>query len=116
MLVWSANTPNSADPTPPIPKAKPKNKPETIPTFPGNNSCAYTSIAEKALAMITPIKTDSTLVQKRLACGNKRVKGAAPNIENQITYLRPNLSPKGPPNNVPAATENRKINRYNCEL
>ena len=65
MLVWSAKTPNTAEPIPPIPKAKPKNKPETIPTFPGINSCAYTSIAEKAEDRIKPIKTDRILVQNK---------------------------------------------------
>ena len=40
MLVWSAKIPNTAEPRPPMPKANPKNNPETIPTLPGINSCA----------------------------------------------------------------------------
>ena len=40
ILVLSANFPNKADPNAPIPKANPKKSPETIPTLPGNNSCA----------------------------------------------------------------------------
>ena len=112
MLVLSARAPKTAEPNPPIPKAKPKNKPETIPTLPGNNSCAYTSMAENAEAMITPIKTVSRQVKKRLAWGSKSVNGAAPKIENHITYFLPKRSPKGPPSIVPAATANRNINRY----
>ena len=40
MLVLSARFPNKAEPIPPIPKAKPKNNPETRPILPGINSCA----------------------------------------------------------------------------
>ena len=40
ILVESASFPNSADPIPPMPKAKPKNKPATKPTLPGISSCA----------------------------------------------------------------------------
>lgn len=111
MLVESANLPNNAEPIPPIPKAKPKNKPATKPTFPGINSCAYTNIAEKAEAKIIPIGTIKTPVQNRLACGNNSANGAVPNIEAQITYLRPILSPTGPPISVPAATEKRNTNK-----
>lgn len=67
MLVWSAKTPRTAEPIPPIPKAKPKNNPETIPTFPGNNSWAYTSIAEKAEESMKPMTTERILVQNKLA-------------------------------------------------
>ena len=67
MLVLSARFPNKADPIPPIPKAKPKNKPETSPIFPGINSCAYTKIAENADDNIKPIGTTRMIVQKRLA-------------------------------------------------
>src|SRR5450755_3473119 len=111
MLVRSASAPNKAEPKPPIPNAKPKNKPDIIPILPGTSSCAYTSMAEKAEASITPIKTDSTLVQNKFTYGNNKVKGATPKIENHITYLRPNLSPKGPPIIVPAATAARNIKR-----
>ena len=116
MLVLSANAPRTAEPNPPIPKAKPKNNPETRPILPGNNSCAYTSIAEKAEAIIVPIKMVRTEVKKRLAYGNKSVNGAAPKIENQITYFLPKRSPKGPPRIVPAATANKKMNRCICDV
>src|SRR5687768_2006768 len=54
-LVWSASTPSNAEPTPPIPNAKPKNSPDIVPIFPGISSWAYTRIAEKAEARIKPI-------------------------------------------------------------
>src|SRR5712671_1524159 len=40
MLVASANSPRTAAPSPAIPKANPKHRPEIIPTLPGTNSCA----------------------------------------------------------------------------
>src|SRR5688572_14728152 len=39
-LVMSASSPSTAAPTPPMPKARPKNNPATIPTLPGISSCA----------------------------------------------------------------------------
>ncbi len=65
MLVLSANAPSNAEPMPPIPKAKPKNKPAIKPTLPGINSCAYTNMAENAEAKINPIKTVSTDTQNK---------------------------------------------------
>ena len=38
---------------------------------------------------MTPIGTERTPTQKRLACGSINAKGAAPSIEIQITTLRP---------------------------
>ncbi len=112
MLVLSAKLPISAEPNPPMPKAKPKNKPATKPTFPGISSWAYTKIAENAEAKIIPIGTIKTPVQNKLAWGSSNANGAAPRIDTQITYLRPILSPIGPPSKVPAATENKKMKRY----
>ena len=60
-------------------------------------------MAGKADEIIIPITTDKIPVQNKSAKGNSKVNGAAPKTENQITYLRPNLSPKGPPSNVPTA-------------
>ena len=111
MLVLSASAPRTAEPKPPIPNANPKNNPETIPTFPGNNSCAYTRIAEKAEAIINPINILSRQVKNSETCGSNNVNGAAPNMENQITYFLPNLSPNGPPSIVPTATAAKKANR-----
>ena len=65
MLMRSASLPRNADPIPPIPNAKPKNKPETMPILPGISSCAYTRIAEKADARINPMITLRTLVQNK---------------------------------------------------
>ena len=72
-------------------------------------------MAAKAEEMTSPITTDSTAVQNRLACGSIRAKGAAPRIEIQITSLRPMRSPIGPPTKVPTATAPRNRNRYSCE-
>lgn len=65
MLVWSASIPKTAEPMPPIPKANPKNNPDTIPTFPGISSWAYTNIAENAEERMKPIKTESIPVQNK---------------------------------------------------
>lgn len=65
MLVLSAKFPNKAEPSPPIPNAKPKNNPATKPTLPGMSSCAYTRIAENAEEIIIPIGTIKTPVQKK---------------------------------------------------
>ncbi len=73
-------------------------------------------MAEKAEASIKPMKTVSTDTQNKETKGKSKVKGAAPKIENQIMYFLPNLSPSGPPNNVPAATANKNIKRYTWEL
>ncbi|MNR59486.1 hypothetical protein D3C85_1807490 [compost metagenome] len=69
-------------------------------------------MAEKAEEIINPIKTDKIPTQNKDTCGNKRVKGATPKIEIQITYFLPNLSPKGPPIKVPVATAPKKANKY----
>ena len=116
MLVLSANAPKTAEPRPPIPNANPKNNPETRPTFPGNNSCAYTNMAEKAEAIIKPINMLSTQVKNNETCGSNNVNGAAPSIENQITYFLPKRSPRGPPSMVPTATANKNAKRYNCDI
>lgn len=46
--IWSASAPSAAAPSAPIPKAKPKTNPATMPTFCGSTSCAKTTIAENA--------------------------------------------------------------------
>ena len=53
------------------------------------------------------------MVHAKVACGISKLKGAAPKIEAQITYLRPTRSPIGPPSNVQIAVATRKINKYN---
>src|SRR6185437_13156606 len=115
MPVLSAIQPSTAAPIPPMPNANPKNNPEIIPTFPGTSSCAYTRIAEKADARITPMTTLSTAVQKRFAYGSTSVNGSTPRMEHQITYLRPTLSPTGPPMMVPAATAPSRMKRWICD-
>ncbi len=60
-------------------------------------------MAGNAEEIIIPITTDKIPVQNKSTKGNNKVNGAAPSTENQITYLRPNLSPKGPPIKVPTA-------------
>lgn len=37
-------------------------------------------------------------------------------MEAQMTYLRPTLSPTGPPTNVPMAVATRKTNKKSVEL
>ena len=114
MLVRSASAPRTAAPNPAIPKAKPKNRPAIIPTLPGTSSCAYTRIAENADARIRPITTLSTPVHSRFAYGSASVNGSTPRMDAQMTYLRPILSPTGPPMMVPAATAPRNAKRKSC--
>ena len=61
-----------------------------------------------------PMSTDSTPVQNSVAYGSTSANGSAPRIENQITGLRPNRSPIGPPAKVPATSAARKTNRWTC--
>ena len=56
------------------------------------------------------------MVHVRLTNGMAMAKGAAPTIENHITYFLPNLSPNIPPATVPMAKAARKTKRYNCEV
>ena len=63
----SATFPKIAAAIPAIPNAKPKKNPDTNPTFPGSNSCAYIRIAVKADDKIKPIKNVRTHVQSRSA-------------------------------------------------
>src|SRR5262249_47065652 len=67
MLVWSARMPSAAAPIPLMPKAKPKNSPETMPIRDGSSAWPITTIAEKADEMTMPITEVSTMVQKRFA-------------------------------------------------
>ena len=64
-----------------------------------------------ARAILGPMITVIGPVQNRSTCGNSRVNGRVPRIENQMTYLRPKRSPSGPPATVPTATAARKANR-----
>ena len=59
MLVRSASFPSTAEPSPPMPNANPKNRPEMSPTLPGRSSCAYTRIAGNAEDRTTPMQIDS---------------------------------------------------------
>ncbi|MNV86573.1 hypothetical protein D3C71_1806180 [compost metagenome] len=114
MLVRSASTPSTAAPRPPMPKAKPKNRPDTMPILPGINSCAYTRMAENADESTRPMMMVSITVQNRSACGRISAKGATPRIDAQITGLRPMRSPTGPPARVPTADANRNTNSSSC--
>src|SRR5260370_21306923 len=71
-------------------------------------------MAEKAEAKMNPITTLRELVQKRLAWGSSKVNGRTQRMETHMTYLRPILSPTGPPIYVPAATAARKRKTSNC--
>lgn len=59
-------------------------------------------MAGKAEAMTTPTTKDSTPVQNRSTWGSASGKGGTPRIENQITVLEPNRSPRGSPRAVPS--------------
>ena len=116
MLVLSASHPKKADPIPPSPKFSPKNSPAIMPTLSGFNSVAYTSMAENADEITSPIMTASRMVSMKFTYGNANANGAAPRIDPQMTYLRPYLSPTLPPNTVPMATAPMKANKHNCDV
>ena len=115
MLVLSASHPKKAEPIPPNPKFKPKNKPAIIPTLFGFNSVAYTNIAENADEITNPIITASIIVRVKFTSGRANANGAAPRIDPQITYFRPYLSPILPPMTVPIATAPIKAKRHNWD-
>ena len=116
ILVLSANQPKKAEPKPPKPNISPKNIPAINPTLSGIKSVAYTTIEEKAEAIIKPDKKVKIMVHVKLTKGMARAKGAAPKMENQITYFLPNLSPNTPPATVPIAKAKRNTKRHNCEV
>ena len=66
MPLTSAIHPNNAEPMPPSPKERPKKAPLIIPTLPGNNSVAYTKMADIDEVIIRPITTHKTMVQNKL--------------------------------------------------
>ncbi len=76
--------------SPPTPNENPNDRPETMPTLPGANSWANTTMAGKAEARIRPMITVSGPVQNSEAYGASiRVKGRVPRMENQITSREP---------------------------
>ena len=66
MLVLSASQPKKAEPKPPKPNIKPKNTPDIMPILSGIRSVAYTTIDEKAEAMIRPAMKVQIMVSGRL--------------------------------------------------
>ena len=115
ILVLSASQPKKAEPRPASPNINPKKIPAINPTLSGIKSVAYTTIDENAEAIINPDRKVQIIVQVRLANGMIRAKGAAPRIENQMTYFLPNLSPNIPPATVPIAKAARKTKRQSCD-
>ena len=115
MLVLSANQPKKADPSPPKPNISPKKMPAINPTLSGIRSVAYTTMEENAEAMINPDKKVQIMVHRKFTKGMAMAKGAAPKMENQMTYFLPNLSPNTPPATVPMAKAARNTKRHNCE-
>ena len=92
-----------------------KKSPEISPNLLGSSSCAYNRIAGKADESIKPTQKLRIIVHTSPACGINKLKGAVPRIDPQITYLRPILSPTGPPINVPMAVATRNTNKKSCD-
>lgn len=65
ILVLSANHPKKAEPMPPSPNINPKKMPAIIPNLSGIKSVAYTTMAENAEAIISPVITAITIVQPK---------------------------------------------------
>ncbi|CEY36747.1 Uncharacterised protein [Streptococcus pneumoniae] len=100
-LYISANFPRTTAPNAPSPNARPTINPDTIPTFPGTSSCAYTTITLKLLELIKPIHKNNGTTHTSETCGNNSASGAEPNIENTMIFFLPNRSANGPPKKVP---------------
>ena len=90
--------------------------PAISPTLSGIGSVAYTTMEEKAEAMINPDRKVKMMVHVKLTKGMAMAKGAAPRMENQMTYFLPNLSPSIPPATVPMAKAARNTKRHSCEV
>ncbi len=71
---------------------------------------------ENAEAIINPDMKVQIMVSVKLTNGMAMANGAAPKIENQMTYFLPNLSPNIPPATVPIAKAARNTKRHNCEV
>ena len=69
MLVLSANQPKKAEPKPPKPNISPKKMPAISPTLSGIRSVAYTTMEEKAEAMINPDRKVKMMVHVKLTKG-----------------------------------------------
>ena len=63
-----------------------------------------------------PERKVQTMVQAKPTKGMAMANGAAPKMENQMTYFLPNLSPSMPPATVPMAKAARKTNRHSCDV
>ena len=91
--------------------------PAMSPSLSGMRSVAYTTMEENAEAMTSPDMNAMTTVSHRLSTnGNTKGKGAAPRMENHITYFLPKRSPNMPPATVPMANAARKAKRQSCEV
>ena len=115
-LVLSASQPKKAEPRPPKPNISPKKMPAISPTLSGIRSVAYTTMEENAEAMISPDMKVQMMVQVKFTKGMAMAKGAAPRMENQMTYFLPNLSPSMPPATVPIAKAARNTKRHSCDV
>lgn len=111
----SAKSPRTAAAIPPTPKAKPKKRPEIIPSLLGRSSWAYRSMAGNAEESINPAPKLKIAVKGSDTCGKSRLKGAVPSIDTQMIIFRPNLSPSGPPTRVPAAVATVNMKRNICD-
>ncbi len=60
-----------------------------MPSFVGNNSCAYKSMAGNADESMNPEQKLSITVIVKPTCGIRSEKGAVPSIDTHITSLRP---------------------------
>ena len=65
---------------------------------------------------MSPDRKVQIMVHVKLAKGMAIANGAAPKMENHITYFRPNLSPNMPPATVPIAKANRNTNKQSCDV
>ena len=116
ILVLSASQPKKAEPRPPRPNIRPKKMPAINPTLSGIRSVAYTTMEENAEAMISPDMKVQMIVHVKFTKGMAMAKGAAPRMENQMTYFLPNLSPSMPHATVPMAKAARNTKRHSCEV
>src|SRR3972149_3442317 len=107
----SAKKPSTATPRPPIPKDKPRIKPEAMPTFWGMKDWPITMETEKEKIRIKPARINQINDQTPEARRKRTKRGTAQPRLKRIVFLWPKRSASGPPTSVPTVPAVRKAKR-----
>ena len=113
--IASAMYPRPTEPIAPIPNANPTVNPDIVPIFPGISSWAYTTVTEKLVIKINPVKVRKMKATIGGTNGISSEKGTDASIDTEIIFFLPNRSANGPPKKVPNAPATKKANKNNCD-